>query len=369
MSEERLLVAPCTHCREKEGQLCLKDQPHLFFCTYVCAYSHLNGMVDHEPDSVPQWFIWLLKQRYTAFVALHRRRRNRRLEQALPTSSLRLVTYNVHYFVDEYDAADNSSRIARELLSLDADYILLHEVIMDVSTINDKVRIDGSHFFSLMQLKHYTMSCFIPITPSVDNGRYGTCLLTHERHLHQKKGVEGSTPLPFFCEPVFFPASTDNMQIAGLYKGHVDRRGYLYYRFQPGGTRYHMFGTHLQPVRVVDRLTQTQAMLDHWKSLPDEYRDDVAIILGDFNSISRQQYRYQPIVLNNAHLPDDGAVVHLLQQNGFHDLFEDDPPRMTVWYNLRVDFIFANRYLYDLGHIFAYYSDASDHLPLVLTIN
>ncbi len=311
-----------------------------------------------------------------------------------PKQSLRLATYNVHYFTDVFEQINTYRGVLNDIKTIQADFMGLTEVL-----VGGKVRINMNVTLQLKNLYDDLTKCGYPkktvcnSVPSWYDGIYGNMLLVH-------KDVQCRDSLcTHLNESIFtFPKSTSTVTVSGGHQGTTETRCYIkvqYVHTGKHGKPYHIYvyTTHLDVASERERMKQVEHIIrdshQHTKS------NDVVFVIGDFNtvcakdmdskekrSVSHAQNwrsnkylgaetptstfaRIVSVVFRRMH-----RVTDIFQAKGFYDCHAQNAATMTAWNLNRVDFMFCNRRVKQANTLIPEYAYTanSDHIPVVLTI-
>ena len=206
--------------------------------------------------------------------------------------------------------------------------------------------------------------------PSWYKAVYGNMLLIHKRL------VDKCGPKDLLCkmydETIYtFNKSTETRVVSGSHQGTKETRCYIYINIPYDNKNIHIYGTHLDVASEETRLQQIKFIMEKIRTQHQSV-NDISFIMGDFNSMDREQYKthnyaYSKEILDNEFLLESGKVVKYLKENNYYDVCGNDPLEMTTWNNTRVDFIFCNRQLKNYV-VEKYFTKASDHIPVVITL-
>jgi len=305
-----------------------------------------------------------LKDAYLKYVETHMGD-NRLIEPKVEDEQFRLATYNVHYFTDVWERAATYDQILNDIEAINADIIILEEVIIGGNVkINDTLHVDVSKIYDDLSKIGYPKTVICNSVPSWYNAMYGN-LLAVNNSLIKKCGED--LICKKYDETIYtFPKSTEVTTVSGTVQGTTETRCYVYMKVPYRSSKLHIYGTHSDVASEDTRLKQIAYIVDQIKRNHTE-KNDISFILGDLNTIDRNQYATNPEILNNLFLKNSGKITKFLKEQGFFDLFEPNPPEMSTWNNTRVDFIFCNKHLTNYTKN-VYYTKASDHLPIFITL-
>ena len=278
-------------------------------------------------------------------------------------------TFNVHYWTDVYEN-DKLSEIIEDIEQLNADVLVLQEVILGDITINDQL-IEGSTVIEELKKIGYQKQILCNTVPSWWNVPYGNLMLIHDRVSDVFCG--GKYVCPGFNEENYtFPKSRTSCKVSGKHDGTTETRCYIKVEIPFGNRNLSIYGTHLDVANEDLRRDQIDLII---KNADECARNGKSvIIMGDFNTIDSNQYKNDHTIMENFRNIGQNIflVIKHLQDHDYQDVFDlgkVHPPEMTSWNNTRVDFIFTknvNRSEFvDAG---IYMTSNSDHVPVFLTL-
>lgn len=171
-----------------------------------------------------------------------------------------------------------------------------------------------------------------------------------------------------------FEKSKDITTVSGKHDGIKETRCYIYSMIQKNKITYHIYGTHLDVASEDERLNQINKIINDSTKYNKE--NNYIIILGDFNTNDLTNIKNPDKTLyftNNKFTKNNTKVINHLNSNMFKNIFEEYDLEMTTWSNIITDFIFIkngnNDKIKDEQIIKGvWYTDASDHLPLLLCL-
>ena len=335
-----------------------------------------------------------LKYNYLEWV-LHKRAQSFGVSTK-PPLSLRLATYNVHYFTDVFEQINTYKGILRDIKTIEADFIGLTEVLVggqDV-TIHPGLVLHLDNLYEDLHKCGYPKKTMCNSVPSWYNGIYGNMLLVHNT-------VQCTDSLcTNLNESIFtFPKSKKTITVSGGHEGTTETRCYIKVQHTYKGKHgqiYTLFiyTTHLDVASESERVRQIKQILKD--SQQHNRPNDVVFIMGDFNTVSSKEMdakerrrvshaldwrknKYFGVSIEKTSIfskiwsrffKRTYRVIQTLEQNGFYDCHSHCAADMTTWNLNRVDFIFCNRVARRADTMVAeyVYSANSDHIPVVLTI-
>jgi len=284
---------------------------------------------------------------------------------------LRIATYNVHYFTDVDEKKNTYEEVMKDIETINADIFILQEVIVGAGLVQIKPNlfVEISTLYTRLDNMGYTKIILCNSVPSWYKAIYGNLLLINKR-LVDKCGSDDLI-CKKYDETIFtFNKSTTTTVVSGSHEGTKETRCYIYVKIPFEDLNLHIYGTHLDVASEKTRMEQAMHIVKIINSTHTQ-ANDVGIIMGDFNTIDREQYQREnnQEILQNKFLAQSGEVVKTLKTLNFHDMSADDPLKMTTWNNTRVDFIFSKP-AFKRGTYIAekYFTKASDHLPVIVTL-
>lgn len=313
---------------------------------------------------------------------------------AKPRGSLRIATYNVHYFTDVFEQINTYKGILRDIKTIEADFIGLTEVLVggkDV-TIHPGLTLHLDNLYADLRMCGYPKKTMCNSVPSWYDGIYGNMLLVHNR-------VQCTDALcTNLNESIFtFPKSKKTITVSGGHAGTAETRCYIKVQHTHTGKRgerytLYIYTTHLDVASESERVRQIKHIIRD--SRQHRGKHDVVFIMGDFNTVSakemdekerrrvsyaqewrKNKYYGHPIQSTLHKLLSflfrrTYRVIQALEENAFYDCHADCAADMTTWNQNRVDFIFCNRKVRQPETMVAEYAYTanSDHIPVVLTM-
>ena len=282
-----------------------------------------------------------------------------------------LATYNVHYWTDVYEN-DKLNDIVNDIHDINADLIVLQEVALGKFILEGKPEINGSlagEMFNAIGLKK---QIFCNTVPSWWNIPYGNLMLIHKDLLGKLKCNDAICSVLHETNYTF-NKSTSTVVVSGSHQGTAETRCYIKVVFPKilENKDVVVYGTHLDVASEQTRTNQIQQIIEDAER---SHKEQCIVIMGDFNTIDREQYVNDTQILENLESigQTEFSVITTLKEHGFNDAFTVAnivPPKMTTWNNTRVDFVFVqNIEKRHIADIHAYYTDNSDHLPIVLKL-
>ena len=293
---------------------------------------------------------------------------------------VRICTYNIHYFTDLYEEKNTYFDILNDIKEIDADILILEEVIIgSIIKINKKLIIDVSTLYARLNELGYHKIIACNNVPSWFNGIYCNLILIHDRILSDcnTEYVESISKCEKLNESITsFPKAKTSCTVSGCHEGTKETRCFIYINYKTSEYNFHIFGTHLDVGSEEERLNQIKNIIENSKQYNQE--KDYIVILGDFNTIDKSKVypdeEKMKYIKSNLFIKDNGAVVEELKvKNSFTNLLErNNDIDMTTWNNTIVDFIFMKN---GKGNPIpenlipkVYFTLASDHLPVILDI-
>jgi endonuclease/exonuclease/phosphatase family metal-dependent hydrolase len=226
---------------------------------------------------------------------------------AKPAHSLRLVTFNVHYFRDHL-GLNSSDQVFQTIGAMGADLVLLNEM---------------PHTLSKLVCEQYDAAMFQKGYPYV---------IRAFAESFEELGNVLYSKFPF-VESYAFPVMGGSRSVAA---GSI----------KISDSEYLFLGTHLAVGNEEHRLQNLSSIQNFLLSLKKSYRN--IFLMGDFNSWP------------------DSIVLHWCRQMGFLDDCPN-PPKVTCWTGTRIDYI-LQRNPPQAANYYTYYTTISDHLPIIADV-
>lgn len=264
------------------------------------------------------------------------------------TSTLRIATYNVHYWADPNEKP-NFQGIMQTIKEINADVLILQEVVV----FDEQVLTQA--FSSLGYVVDFTT---FGATTNNTKKPFGNMIIARPG-LITKSVVKT------------FDADQSDLH---------ERRCFITTTLQlPHNKHITIVGTHLD---VWDN-TGHKRVLEVQELINVFQQNSNTIIAGDFNAVRKQDYTYRVNgilawqLLNEAHMQRVGCPIAtqalaLLETHGFVDCFthiNTQPPAFTAWSGTIVDFLFINKKSdFTIAGCWSYYCGHSDHCPQVMDI-
>ena len=136
-----------------------------------------------------------------------------------------------------------------------------------------------------------------------------------------------------------------------------------------------IFAIHLDVYDETEN-TRYNQMVNLLETIHKYKQNNSIMIIGDYNSLYRDNYNKKELKWleeNNLHreIPiktQYKAIDYLVSQN-YYNCDLDNENKYTVWSGRTVDYMFVNdTFEYHIDNIYRYFSNASDHLPIILDI-
>lgn len=341
--------------------------------------------VDYRIAFKHSYLSWIFAQRAQSFGV-----------SAKPKHSLRLATYNVHYFTDVFEQINTYAGILDDIKQIQADFIGLTEVLVGGRNvrINAKVTLQLDTLYEDLSKCGYPKKTVCNSVPSWYDGIYGNMLLVH-------KDVRCADSLcTNLNESIYtFPKSTSTVTVSGGHQGTTETRCYIKVRYAHTGKHgklYHIYvyTVHLDVASERERVEQIKQIIHD--SRQHRQPRDVVFVMGDFNSVCArdmdakekrgvshaQNWRANKYL--GAETPATSIfaralalvfrritrVTEMFHANAFHDCHAQQAATMTAWNLNRVDFIFCSRRVKQADTLIPEYAYTanSDHIPVVLTM-
>lgn len=256
-----------------------------------------------------------------------------------PKPQFRLGTFNVHMFLD-YKKRRSMKQIIETIEILDCDLIILQEAMFYKKKIEEQF----AKYLKKTKYKHYYNST-----------GYGINVFLSKK-----------------------PLNIDEMKVINLGKGNVGK----FNRYASScyvtinNIKHQIIGTHLDVFDETgqSRCKQLKVILKHINK-----DNHPVIILGDFNALKRSDYSDQEwnviteINKKRGIINTPVCLTNQIEKHGFVDsceLSQQTPPKITVWTNRRVDYIYLKvneDYTNNMKlNTWVYKTFCSDHYPVVL---
>lgn len=290
--------------------------------------------------------------------------------------SVRFATFNVHYFTDVYEKNAYADILA-VMKSINADYLLLNEVIMGGGkvSISKRTTVDLSKWDrDVAECGYHSHTIVCNVVPSWFTAPYGNMMLIHKR-VPCKDIVCSSLNETIHT----FAKSKKTVKVSGKHEGFLETRCMIRVNFKWKSYDVVLYGVHLDVASEDERLKQITYIVQQIEAESEGKRTErdrslfAPFIMGDFNTFDKTQYTKDDDRRTNDYGKDNGKVASYLKKHDFYDcatLNRQKPPEMTTWSNTRVDFIWGrnislkSRIKFDVVPTLA-----SDHLPVVVTMS
>jgi len=261
-------------------------------------------------------------------------------------NTIRIASYNVHYWTDPFDDKDNQKEILEVIKAINADVIILQEVALD-----------NKETFDYFSKEEYQYQFFAKAADFY--GGFGNLLLS--KHPFQENSAK---------QILFKDENKEKRTIAHAVIS------------LPGKNKISVYGTHLD---VFDETGKVRAkQIKQLIEIITDDKNENILIAADFNETREKDYNY---TINNKKVwdlvvadnkkrgvdPTPVEVARQLTEAGFQDCFTHYGiigPRFTVWSGTIVDFIYLGKN-WNLPVIgcYTYYDAASDHLPIIMDVS
>jgi len=310
--------------------------------------------------------------------------------------SVRLATYNIHYWTDVFQSP-NVQNILNVIKNIDADILALQEALMPYGTENK------SSELSLLGHKdkiQYIPDTFVEDIPYTDRAR---SIYTTDRW-HHKNIIDDIHTMGGFYHIASSVASTTHARDGTLF-GNVllsiknlpmkSAIGLTLTPYIQGRSATIVFYPKIKVVNsdqnglivvsvhldVFDgtgktRLSQIRELISYLETdISENIRNVPIIIMGDMNSVKKEDYVQHEIdwlINNNQGFALEFDTIAFMEKSGFKDVFDVQNRcaiKSSTWSARRIDYIFTKG-IPDTSILstYVYYSDASDHIPLVVDI-
>lgn len=283
-------------------------------------------------------------------------------------------TYNVHYFTDVYEATETYQGIINDIRVINADIMMLQEVLIgkDIK-IKEGVIVNSENFYNDLAKFGYNKIIICNNVPSWFKGIYCNAFLIHDRITSKCKDRNVCSIFKEFIHT--FDKSKTTVMVSGAHQGTQETRCYLYVVINHFGNNYHIYGTHLDVASEEERLNQIKQIIEDAKK--HNASTDYIIIMGDFNTLDLNKTYDEPYKADyfrtNKFTKDNKLVTAQLKSNGYIDIFQHYSSHisMSAWNTTLTDFIFIKNGNNDKLDMKKYstnifFTKNSDHLPILL---
>lgn len=305
---------------------------------------------------------------------------------------IRLMTYNVHYWTDVYDKR-SFQEFYKILADTSPDIIAIQEALMPITRdmkadmltmegyLNDIQKIDDINikdFGANRSIIHSTdgwkytgfmkkmlemgyskiMTSVASVTHAGDDTIFGNSIISGSRNIDYQYVIPAGISLKSYGYQGRSAtiAMYENVKIKG-----AKSKGLI------------LITTHLD---VFDysgevRRKQLNQILDILKSMPANSEEEKVpiVIIGDFNALKYEDYNNATLSWLKKNRGTDFETVKLLEDYGFQDVFIEGSLKYTSWAARRIDYVYVkNIPLSSIKNTYTYYSNASDHIPLIVDI-
>jgi endonuclease/exonuclease/phosphatase family metal-dependent hydrolase len=328
------------------------------------------------------------------------------LTYSKPKHTIRLATYNVHYWSDPYQN-HNIDNILSTIHELGADILAIQEALMPYNSATDSNKLSLMGYEDEIQSIPETHSVAIKIRsihstdPSLDSPTTGwnrENLIDDFKNIgfHRVASSAASTthagPNTFFGNAVLSSGHRefDMEKSMGLtlpaYGQGRSATIVFFSEIKIEGTKHKgilVVSVHLD---VFDesggaRKMQLAALINSLNNIENSDLDRPPgggipiIVMGDFNALKKEDYiesEIQWLRDNNQRSPLEFETIKQMEVAGFKDVFHTQNPcalKSTTWAARRVDYIFTRGVPDDsIFATYVHYSDASDHIPIMVDI-
>lgn len=263
------------------------------------------------------------------------------------TSTIRLVTFNIHYWKNIKDEPSHLL-IYNALRNIKADVVALQEVLIPENIRDEDIyHSDGVCISDILSPLSYTYNVNRCIASHAKCGKdtgYGNILALHNRHI---------------------TTSTSSI----LLDSDIEQRCAVFTTTNINGIPFVFASIHLDVFDDTNntRMIQCKKILDY---VGEKYNGYCVVLCGDFNCMQCSDYTKDEVGwLNKNSTGIDFDTVEYIRSRGFIDV--TGTIKYSVWTGRRVDYIFmkkedASRFKVDA---YVYYSDSSDHFPIIVDIH
>nr|QBK86464.1 MAG: endonuclease/exonuclease/phosphatase family protein [Marseillevirus LCMAC102] len=258
---------------------------------------------------------------------------------------IRFMTYNVHFWTDP-SGKKTFDKFVTHIKNLQPDIIGLQEVLIpgphsrhSHSSLGWSIK---NTFSPLYKMGYKIKSCGASKTASLGQTSFGNVL---------------ASSLPIVSSDFFILDTPQEPRCVII--GEIKL---------PDGQNILIVIVHLDVYDLTGKTRRRQLKMVFERI--DSYGNLPTIIMGDFNSLKYDDYSFseKEWLKRNSQGNVDYETIEMLKTKGFQDVFER-PLKYTVWTGRRVDYIFGRNFPYKVSGTYIYYSDSSDHLPLIADIN
>lgn len=239
--------------------------------------------------------------------------------------SFRFCTFNVHMFTD-YKNEISFDEIFNDIEKINADLIVLEEALF--------FKIDKKRFVDKVDsLKYNYYMC---------NNKYGINVILSK--------------LPL-CD----------VKVIKLNKGKINRYA-IKTTIKINNVDFEVIGCHLDVSDDTENLR-----VEQMKTILSNCTTDNIIILGDLNSVNKNDYtndEWNEMVNSDLtrKVITQNKLSEFMENNNFIDSFKlakKDPPKISVWSNRRVDYIYIKSKEIKKISSYVYPTLSSDHYPII----
>ena len=271
---------------------------------------------------------------------------NKYLNKYIPNYSnqnvLRIITFNIYMWNNLWQK-NNVDEVGRIILELNSDIIILQEALLD-DNIDKLKKLLHKYFF----IKH---NCLRGVNTPIC-----TLIIT-------KYPILDAYSYPITKTPI----ETDDIECQVLIHSIIKL---------PNNKIMDIFGVHLD-VHDETENTRYNQINDIINLISKNRKSNSVIIGGDFNALNKNNYSYSEwewIKNNNLgrkpQVMTQTKAIELLLNNGYVSCDKKNKNKYTVWSGRTVDHIFINNnFEYKLLDIYRYFTNCSDHLPVILDIS
>ena len=295
-----------------------------------------------------------------------------------PTNAIRFATYNIHGWYDPWNQILNTEEITKVVRKIRPDVLGLQEILLPIHDECDRSKISQNRYELEFQPQSDTLISNIQnrSVKSSDGWESGDVFkdfvdmgFTYAVQCMASLNKSG----PNTCFGNLLLSKLPIGYATGLtLEAYQEGRCAIISRIKIGNDAIMVVNTHLD---VYDgsgktRYRQIQHII---KLLDDIFASYPTILMGDLNTLRYDDYTAQErkwLAENNRNNPLDFRVVELLEKAGFRDPFSSqrESIKYSTWSARRVDYQFVRNI--DLRRIktYAYFSAASDHIPLIIDL-
>ena len=261
-------------------------------------------------------------------------------------NSLRLMTYNIHFWTEPHEREINHDRVMQIVDDMKPDILCLQEVL-----------IPGFHETDCYSLGWHIKDVFLPLE-----------VMGYEVRSCRASKFQSSGTTRF--GNVLAVLEQDHDSYPMVLDGIHGKRCAILSKVNVGTEELAVCCVHLD-VRDKTGNTRREQIKNVMRTMEELYPGTPKIMVGDFNCMKEEDYTEEEHewIANNSNGDIDFETVKLIESKGYRDLYTERAPlKYTVWTGRRVDFVFVKDFPFEVESTQVYYSSASDHLPLIVDL-